>query len=246
MECLIATERGISLQTAGQRAGERKVNIQRGGRARAIGKPLKPANVASSEPNGAWVALTHNLFKPVVSNNSEGVDADDWLNECEETPIWLSEGDDRLNPELLEETRGEAHTSLDTALLTSTDLTSKGHIVKLFDSGATQHMTPTQSLLKNYSTITPKAMSAVNKHSFNMIGNSNLKLDIPNRKSTNSLILKEVLHAPDMTITFISVGHIDQAEYSAIFKGSIYTIHNVKGHTLGSSQPIQDGTYSHS
>jgi len=35
---LIATKRGFSLQTAGQRAGERKVNAWRGGRARAKGK----------------------------------------------------------------------------------------------------------------------------------------------------------------------------------------------------------------
>ena len=79
-----------------------------------------------------------------------------------ETPTWLSGGEDKLEPEL-QDTGCNAHTLLDTALLSSTDLTPKGHIVELFNSGATGHITPYHSTLTNYSTIAPKAISAVNR-----------------------------------------------------------------------------------
>jgi len=43
------------------------------------GKPTETANVASNEPNGAWVAHSHHLFELVVSSNHEEPDANDWL-----------------------------------------------------------------------------------------------------------------------------------------------------------------------
>jgi len=56
------------------------------------GKPTETANVASNEPESAWVALSHDLFELVVSDNCEEPDANDWLTKCVETPTWLSEG----------------------------------------------------------------------------------------------------------------------------------------------------------
>jgi len=153
-----------------------------------------------------------------------------------ETPTWLSEGEDKVNPEL-GDSGDEASNA---ALLSSTNLIPAGH--KLFNSGATQHLTPYHSLLTNYSIIAPKAISTANKHSFNVIGCRSLKLDIPNGKSTTLIMLKEVLHALDITATLISVGHIDQARYSATAKGSTCTIFNVNRHTVGLI-PAQNGLY---
>jgi len=194
--------------------------------------------VASSEPNSAWVALAHDLFEPTVLDNYGGLDGNDWLTECEETSTWPcnSENEDP------EDTRDEAYTLSDNALLSSMDLIPDGHIVKLFDSGATRHMMPYHSCLTNYSTITPKAISAANKHSFNAIGCGSLKIDIPNGKSTTSIVLKEVLHAPDIAATLISVGHIDQAGYLATFKSGTCTIHNENGNTVGLI-PAQNSLY---
>ena len=108
--------------------------------------------------------------------------------------------------------------------------------------GATQHIMLYHSLLTNYSTIAPKAISTVKKHSFSAIGCRSLKLDIPNGKSTTSIILKEVLHALDIAATLISFGCIDQASYSATFKGGTCTICNVNRHPVGLI-PAQNGLY---
>ena len=43
------------------------------------GKATERDNIASSEPDSAWVALAHDLFEPVVSNNYEDLDANNWL-----------------------------------------------------------------------------------------------------------------------------------------------------------------------
>jgi len=108
----------------------------------------------------------------------------------------------------LGDTGDEAHTSLDAALLSSTDLVPAGH--KLFDSGANQHLTPYHSLLPT-TPLTPKAIStATNTHSCDSC--RSLKLDIPNGKSTTLIMLKEVLHALDITATLISVGHMTKPD----------------------------------
>ena len=197
----------------------------------------------------------HDLFElaePEVSH--EGGNGSDWLTECKESledshkcddgSSWLtkceegltrsSETDNQGEPQLQKGLgRTKAHTSLDMAFLTSTNLISIGCTVKLFNSCATLNMTPHRALLTNFTAIPPNPISAANKHLFNAIGLGDLKLEVPNGKSVTNIILKEVLYTPDITMTLIAMCHIDQAGHCSTFQGEACTIHGRKGYIVG-------------
>ena len=103
-------------------------------------------------------------------------------------------------------------------------------------------MTPHRALLTNFTTILPKPISAANKHLFNAMGQGNLKLEVPNGKSVTNIMLKEVLYTPDIMVTLIAIGHIDQAGYSSTFQGKACTIHDSQGQVI-SQIPLQNGLY---
>jgi hypothetical protein len=89
---------------------------------------------------------------------------------------------------------------------------------ELYDSGATRHMTPSRDRLKSYRTIPPRAIAAADKRTFYAVGTGDLEIEVPNGTSRTPIILKDVLHAPDMGLTIVSISRITKAGYSVTFK----------------------------
>jgi hypothetical protein len=70
--------------------------------------------------------------------------------------------------------------------------------------------------IKNVS-ITLKSITAADKQYFQAIGKGDLHNKILNGSSTTTILLKNVLHCPDMGLTLVLIGKITNAGYKVIF-----------------------------
>ena len=59
-------------------------------------------------------------------------------------------------------------------------------------------MSPYRDHFENYAPITPKSITAADKHHFQAIGKGDLQIKIPNGHSMTTILLKDILHCPDM------------------------------------------------
>ena len=103
-------------------------------------------------------------------------------------------------------------------------------------------MTPYRHLLSNYTTITPKSINAANKRTFQAIGCGDLKISVPTDNEKATITLKNVLFAPDIGMTLISIGLVDRAGYSATFGNGVCTIRDKTKRIVGKI-PFMDGLY---
>jgi len=101
--------------------------------------------------------------------------------------------DDRYNSE-----------DCDTALVMSKGKVTSD-ITYLYDSGAMRHMMPYKHLLKEYCSIFPKPINATNQYKFQAIGKGNMLVLIQNGSEFTPVMLMDVLHTPDITMTLVSV-----------------------------------------
>ena len=89
---------------------------------------------------------------------------------------------------------------------------------ELYDSGASRHMSPSRERFTAYQTIEPIPIKAANKGVFYAVGTGDLRVEVPHGESLTPIVLKDVLHAPDMAQTVISINRISLAGYSVTFE----------------------------
>ena len=89
----------------------------------------------------------------------------------------------------------------------------------------------------------PKAITAADKHTFEAIGKGDLTIFIPNGSSTTHILLRDVLYAPKMGITLVSIGKLDVAGYVALFHDKRCQIFDARKKKLGEI-PLTSGLYS--
>jgi len=149
------------------------------------------------EPDGVW-------FVHAAGSDDE----DDWLREVDEADLQgiCTETDEDEEPE----------SSYNSALLASKNLQT-GQRMVLFDSGASHHMSSYRDHFSNFKSIMPKAITAADKHTFEAVGKGDLTILIPNGSSTTCILLRDILYAPKMGITLVSISKLDVAGYAALF-----------------------------
>ena len=99
----------------------------------------------------------------------------------------------------------------------------EGIETELYNSGASCHMSPYRKKMENYIPIAPKLITAADKWYFQAIGKGDLCIQVPNiNGNSTSILLKDVLHCPDMGLTLVSVAKIATAGYRVLFKGPWY------------------------
>ena len=125
------------------------------------------------------------------------------------------------------------------ATLAKPQHTTKPTTCEILDSGATRHMTPDRHRLRNFKHIPDRPISAANQELFSATGIGEMTVRIPNGQDYTDVTLRDVLYAPKMGITLISVGRIDEAGYTATFKGGACTISNSKGKCVGYVPKLQ-------
>lgn len=70
--------------------------------------------------------------------------------------------------------------------------------VEIYDSGATQHMTPSRHRLINYQAIEPRGIMAADNKRFEALGKGDMYVQVPNGKNRSTRVLmKDVLHVPN-------------------------------------------------
>ena len=103
----------------------------------------------------------------------------------------------------------------------------------LFDSGASRHMSSYHNHFTNFKSIVLKAITAADKHTFEAIGKGDLTILIPNGSSTTHILFRDVLYAPKMGITLVSIGKLNVAGYTALFHDKQCQVFNARKKKLG-------------
>lgn len=114
--------------------------------------------------------------------------------------------------------------------------------VECYDSGTTRHMCPHKERFVTLTPIEPRPISAASKHTFHAIGVGELFLKVPNGDSISNIRLQDVLYAPDIAMTLVSIGRIDDAGGVVTFGGGACEIRDADGKLLGRI-PKERGLY---
>jgi hypothetical protein len=119
----------------------------------------------------------------------------------------------------------EIKTSLEAAYLAGTDETRSAEI-DLYDSGTTWHMSGFLYRFFNYVETEPVPIVTADKWIFEALGKGDIYVYLPNRDKSNSrILLKDVLYAPKMGVTLVSISHIAGAGSTVVFTGNVCRIY---------------------
>ena len=132
----------------------------------------------------------------------------------------------------------KTYTFIDTTLVNSISSTLE---IELFNSGASQHMSSYQHKFINFFPIQKRVLTAVDSGTFDAIGKGDMFIIILNGRTTTRILLKDVLYAPKMGITLVSIGKIDVAGYASLFyKSSLRIFSCMKGRKKLSGGAIEE------
>ena len=144
--------------------------------------------------------------------------------------------------ELVVDEEEDGCTTVDAAMLVNVGGSVDGVQTELYDSGASRHMSPCQEHFENYVPIVPKSITTADKCYFQAIGKGDLCIKLPNGHMTTTILLKDVLHCPDMGLTLVSIGKITAAGYKVLFRGSTCKIFDSKDKIIGQVN-VKNGLY---
>ncbi|KAJ3496166.1 hypothetical protein NLJ89_g10524 [Agrocybe chaxingu] len=133
-------------------------------------------------------------------------------------------------------------TTFDAAELTNGRLGNSLIDVELYDSGASRHMSGYHHRFINLIDIEPKSITAADKRTFSAIGKGDMYIEVPNGETTSRVLLRDVLYAPSMGVTLISISRICLAGSSVLFSGDICRIYNSERVSIGKIT-VQKGLY---
>ncbi|KAJ7025673.1 hypothetical protein C8F04DRAFT_1127718 [Mycena alexandri] len=104
-------------------------------------------------------------------------------------------------------------------------------------------MTPSRHRLTNYRTIPPRGIIAADSKRFEALGKGDMVTEIPNGKNKSTKVfVRDVLYAPMLGATLISVSRITQGGYSLHFRGQECQIFDAKDRRIG-SVPLVHGLH---
>ena len=95
----------------------------------------------------------------------------------------------------------------------------------------------------NYTDIDPVPIRTADKCTFQATGKGNMYINIPNRNGqTSRVLLKDVLYAPLMGVTLVSISKVVSTGSTVVFSGDFCRIYN-KGKTLVGEIKVKGGLY---
>ena len=89
--------------------------------------------------------------------------------------------------------------------------------IKLYDSRASHHMLPYHHKFINFGSIQKKLLTTADGGHFEAVGMGDMRITMPNGRTTTQILLKDVLYAPKMGMTLVSIGKINTAGYAVLF-----------------------------
>jgi len=168
-------------------------------------------NATNDAPDGAWSAI---ITETAHFPTNAALDTEE---------IYLEEINDKDITDELATLHEPEYKSM--AHVAQPDPPLDTHVLELYDSGATCHMTPLREPLVNYWAIAPKPISTANQCTFSAIRHGDLTIHVPNGHTHSKILLWDILHTPNIMQMLVSVRCISDAGYSVTFKGGTCTIH---------------------
>lgn len=198
---------------------------------------------SDTEPNESTCDFDANDFFSETSVDNGDVESIPGLisvsDSSEDSILGVDEGIDEKALDLDEEPK----TSTFIAAVLSHSVSSVTE-TELFDSGASRHMSPYRHRFINYFPIQKRVLTAADGGTFDAIGKGDMHLTLPNGKTTTKILLKDVLFAPKMGLTLISIGKIDVAGFASLFhKGLLKVFSCGKKKTKLAEIPLKNGLY---
>ena len=115
--------------------------------------------------------------------------------------------------------------------------------IEIYDSGCTKHITPYRNSITSFVKIPPKSFRAANKQSFKAIGTGEMMIDVPNGTNISQLRLTDVLYAPEIGYTLVSIGRLDDKGYTVYFSDGKCVIKDPNGECIGTIPKDSNGLY---
>ena len=113
----------------------------------------------------------------------------------------------------------------------------------LFNSGSTCHIFLYCTSFQEYCDIPPKSLSTANMSDFIAVGRENMCIEVPNGMVLSKLYLTKVLFSPKVGYMLVSIGQLDQCNYTTTFGGSSCTIQNENNSIVGQIPCSPQGIY---
>ena len=121
----------------------------------------------------------------------------------------------------------------------------KSKRIKIYDSGTTCHMSLYIEALTNFKFITPKPISAANNQTFEVIAKGTLCVKVHNGDAFTVLTLNDVLYAPNIAFTLVSLSRADKASLSTLIEdGELHFINCTDNNQVISQIPSLNGLWS--
>ena len=115
---------------------------------------------------------------------------------------------------------------------------------ELYDSGASRHVSPFRHKFTTYQSIPPRAVVTADKRFFHAEGIGDLQIEVPNGKTSTSVLLKDTLYAPQIGLTIVSIGRIANSGYSVSFENNACNIRKESSSKIVGSIPANgNGLY---
>ncbi|KZV80781.1 hypothetical protein EXIGLDRAFT_569675, partial [Exidia glandulosa HHB12029] len=121
--------------------------------------------------------------------------------------------------------------------------TDRGARTELYDSGTTSHISPYREDFENLEEILPREFRAANSAKFAAKAKGELVINVPNGVSSSALRLTEVLYAPEVGYTLVSIGQLDKLGFKTEFGDGKCRITAPDGQTVGEVLRTQKGLY---
>ena len=106
--------------------------------------------------------------------------------------------------------------------------------IELYDSGASRHISPYKADFTAYAPLSPPVqLNTANQQHFQAIGLGSLPIQVPNGDAYSELVLHNMLHAPSVAYTLVSLGALDAEGYRMSIAEGYLEILDPDGQRLG-------------
>ena len=131
------------------------------------------------------------------------------------------------------------------ATITTTDA-NWGTRIKLYDTGATCHLSPFKNDFKTYRPLTPpilRLLNTANQQHFQVIGSRSMAIQVHNGDAESEVLLQGVLYVPSTAYTLVSLGTLDEEGYCMSVGGGYLEITEPYGQRVGQIVRTLHGLY---
>jgi len=104
-------------------------------------------------------------------------------------------------------------------------------------------MSPYRADFTNFKELPARTFQAANKQRFSAVGSGDLTISLPNGTTRTQLTLHDVVYAPDIGYTLVSVSKLDEIGYGVKFEDGSCRVLTPSGGTIGVIQKSARGLY---